>query len=346
MSDPALVFAERLPLHPWATMDPHYGQRPYPREIAKGFDLIQYNAPASVSWLGYDIDRELAAIDWEDRHAPAPNLIMINEANGHAHLLYGLGVPVHDYLAARPGPLRYLASIDCGLSAKLEADPSYNQRLVKNPLVPTWLVIEPRPSLYDLAELADFIDIDKYARRSLPTAGLGRNCTLFEELRRWAYSARRETWFSAEAFAHAVLTQAQKINSSFPVPLPASEIRATSRSVSRWVWENMSRRSFIALQAARGRQSGIARREKVAERNSAILETILRNPELTHNEVADMFEVSRSTIIRVVKSVSRTISDNTLNCDCIVPLDGLLNEGNSHFDCEKQKNAARLEAIA
>ncbi|MEX0635108.1 replication initiation protein [Serratia ureilytica] len=41
-------------------------------------------------WLGFDVDRAGAAIDWSDRNAPAPTLTITNPDNGHAHLLYAL----------------------------------------------------------------------------------------------------------------------------------------------------------------------------------------------------------------------------------------------------------------
>ncbi len=45
-------------------------------------------------WLGFDVDRTGAAIDWSDRNAPAPTLTITNPENGHAHLLYALETPV------------------------------------------------------------------------------------------------------------------------------------------------------------------------------------------------------------------------------------------------------------
>ncbi len=55
---------------------------------------IQFNQPHAMFWLGFDVDRTGAAIDWSDRNAPAPTLTITNPENGHAHLLYALETPV------------------------------------------------------------------------------------------------------------------------------------------------------------------------------------------------------------------------------------------------------------
>ncbi|MEX0635093.1 replication initiation protein (plasmid) [Serratia ureilytica] len=51
---------------------------------------IQFNQPHAMFWLGFDVDRAGAAIDWSDRNAPAPTPTITNPDNGHAHLLYAL----------------------------------------------------------------------------------------------------------------------------------------------------------------------------------------------------------------------------------------------------------------
>ena len=66
-------------------------------------------------WLAYDVDRPGAAIDWSDRGAPAPNISVKNPENGHAHLLYGLSVPVRTAPDGRAGPLRYAAAVEASL---------------------------------------------------------------------------------------------------------------------------------------------------------------------------------------------------------------------------------------
>ncbi len=81
-------------------------------------------------WLGFDVDRTGAAIDWSDRNAPAPTLTITNPENGHAHLLYALETPVR---TAPDGnePLRYAAAVENALRKKLEADTGYSGLICK-----------------------------------------------------------------------------------------------------------------------------------------------------------------------------------------------------------------------
>jgi hypothetical protein len=237
---------------------------------------------------------------------------MVNPDNGHAHLLYGLEKPVHSYNEAKPKPQRYLAAIDCALCDKLRADPGYSKLLCKNPLHDRWIVLTPRTELYDLAELADYVDLSKYkdARRRLPMTGLGRNCTLFEVLRLWSYRVRRQPWLTEDYFREAVLGHALAINAGFNPPLPHSEVRATARSVARWTWRRMSAEGFQARQSRLSRLAAIDRTERALERRARILEAVEQCPELTQEDIAALCGVSRMTVYNHTRrNVKPPISD-------------------------------------
>lgn len=300
---PDQVFKTRMPRHAFATDDLTHGLRLYTGHEALRYALLQFNAKHSINWLAYDVDRNTAAYDWEDMHAPTPNLVMVNPDNGHAHLLYGLENPVHNYTEARPKPQRYLAAIDLALCDKIEADPGYSKLLCKNPLSERWIVLQPRYDLYDLAELADYVDLTKYndRRRRLPMTGLGRNCTLFELLRTWAYKERRQPWLSETMFRDSVLSKAYTINAGFNPPLPHSEVRATAKSVARWTWKRMSAEGFIERQKSLSKRAAIARTERALETRSRILEAIEQCPDLTQEDIAALCGVSRWTVIRATK---------------------------------------------
>ena len=315
---PIETFRNRLPSHGFATDDLAYGLRFVPVVDLIQKAIIQYNWRHSITWLVYDLDSPTARFDWGDRNCPPPNIQALNRDNGHAHLLYGLRVPVHNYPetakkpAARKKPLRFLAAIDVALTAELGADPGYSKLLCKNPLHDRWDVSYPRILLYDLDELADWVDLDKYQdrRRRLPTVGYGRNCTLFETLRIWAYRARRQPFLSEEMFREAVLHHALVINAGFSPPLPHNEVRSTAKSVSRWVWRKMSVEGFKAYQSAMGKRSGAARHAKAMELRANIIQTAIDCPTLTQADWAAMNGVTRETVNRHLRSVTRTISDN------------------------------------
>ncbi|MFY2365656.1 replication initiation protein, partial [Klebsiella pneumoniae] len=78
---------------------------------------------------------------------------------------------------------------------KLAPDMANSGLICKNPLHQHWLVQVWERRLYDLASLSDYLDLSSYnGRKSLPEYGVGRNCTLFEKKRLWAYKAIPQGW--------------------------------------------------------------------------------------------------------------------------------------------------------
>lgn len=311
-NDPGSVFRERFPRHAFATDDLTNGLRLYEHLEALTKAIVQFNAKHSIGWLAFDVDRPTAALDWDRPRIPAPNLVMVNQDNGHAHYLYGLREPVHNYAEAKPKPQRYIAAVDCALGDLLEADPGYSKLLCKNPLHDRWTVLYPRLALYDLGELADYVDLTKYRdrRRRLPTTGLGRNCTLFEVLRKWAYTSRREPWLSESFFYEAVLAYAHRINQGFNPPLPHSEVRSTARSVARWTWRRMSAEGFKAVQVNRSRKAAIIRTDRALIRRAKIREAIAQCPGLRQADIAALCGVSQQLVSLVSRDLQPPISDN------------------------------------
>lgn len=305
------LFANRLPWHGLGTDNLQAGLHVYDKFQLVLRALIQYNARHSIGWLVYDIDSDTARFDWYDRSNPPPNIIAINRDNGHAHLFYGLIKPVHDYTAANDAPLRYLAAVDIAMTEELEADPGYTKLLAKNPLHERWDVIYPRDELYDLDELASWLDMEKYhdKRKRLPAIGYGRNCTLFERLRLWAYKERRNEYLSAELFRDAVFNHGLVINGDFSPQLPHAEVRATAKSIARWTWRKMSAEGFIERQRELGRRSGIVGHAKAMELRAAIITTHEQCPTLTQADIAALHGVTQQTVSNHLKEYKSTISD-------------------------------------
>ena len=297
------LFRERLPWHGYATDELSAGLRFFARDHAILRAYLQYNPRHSIGWLVYDMDSDTAILDWDDRQCPAPNIIALNRSNGHAHIFYAIERPIYDYLGASQKALRYVASIDIALTRKLGADPGYAKLISKNPLHARWYVTTPRADPYDLDELADWLDLDAYQdrRRRLPTEGLGRNCTLFETLRIWAYRARRQPYLSESMFHESVRNHALVINSAFSPPLPNSEIRATAKSIAKWTWRHMSPEAFSAYQRRVGHLGNVEKRIRMRERYYLIQQTAMQCPDLTQDEIAALCQVSRRTVCRALK---------------------------------------------
>ena len=183
------TFKNNLPQKPYCTDDLSFGLKIRPAELAIKKRYLQYNKPTDLRWFVYDIDRPTAHFDWYDCKVPSPNITVMNRQNGHAHLFYGLEVPVHMQTTAKKNPIRFASSIDVSLIKSLEADEHFAELICKNPFNDFWDTKVWREASYDLAELADSLDLSAYKdeRIRLPEIGLGRNCNLFDSTRFYAY---------------------------------------------------------------------------------------------------------------------------------------------------------------
>lgn len=107
----------------------------------------------------------------------------------------------------------------------------------------------------------------------------GRNCALFDHLRFWAYGQLPGPDI-AEWTAH-VDAEAIRLNSCFPVPLPAREARRTAYSVSTWVYcggvhldrrdRTLSYARFCERQRKRALANGKRRRLRTWKRDAEIV---------------------------------------------------------------------------
>ena len=238
------LFSESLPRRPYCTDDFAGGLQILPLQQAIERRYIQYNPPTMINWLVFDVDRAYPGFDAEWRNLAPPNRVAFNPKNQHAHLFYGIAAGVSRTSASRQGPLRLLAAINEAYRHGLDADVEFRELICKNPLNPHWRVDLLRQNLYDLHELAEYVDLDASDRRIRSTpkraqVGLGRNCTLFNGLRTCAYRWISEFQQSGDAdgWHAAVLDKAERLN-TFTDPLPLSEIRATARSVAKWTWQH------------------------------------------------------------------------------------------------------------
>ncbi|MFQ2621162.1 replication initiation protein, partial [Aeromonas caviae] len=239
----AAAFVERLPRRPYCTDDPAQGLLIRPQATALAYRHIQHNPPPHVACLVFDVDRADGYEAWKEAGLPAPNWITLNALNGHAHYGYYLAAVVARTCAAKQKPLRYLAAIEHVLAKRLGADMGYAGLITKNPVHGDWWTIWHHGEPFSLDYLAEFCpdaDLAAYHRRSRKeVGGLGRNVTLFDNVREWAYSAVREFWRpnGYEAWADAVRAACESANAfgrEQGGPLPVSEIKATAKSIARW----------------------------------------------------------------------------------------------------------------
>lgn len=260
------LFNDRLPHKPYFSDELQCGLRIAGKERAILAKYIQFNQPHAQFWLCFDVDRLGAAIDWGDRNAPAPTLTIMNKDNGHAHLLYALKTAVRTAPDGKIKPLKYAAAVESALREKLGADVGYSGLICKNPNHDSWQIAVWQPELYTLDWLADSLDMKSANDKTIvPDYGLGRNCTLFDKTRKWAYRAIRQGWPEYEQWLQACYERASAYNLQFLSPLDEKEVMGISKSIAKWTLEKFSSVSFDLyvrnthssdIQSIRGRKGG------------------------------------------------------------------------------------------
>jgi len=74
--------------------------------------------------------------------------------------------------------------------------------------------------------------------------GLGRNCTLFDKTRKWAYRAIRQGWPEYEQWLEACYERASAYNLQFSLPLDEREVHIVARSIAKWTFSRFSQATF------------------------------------------------------------------------------------------------------
>lgn len=270
------IFIDKLANRPYCTDDLNYGLTIRNKLVAKEKKYIQANQPYLINWLCFDIDYPcILETTFEEKFLPAPNFMIVNPENMHSHLLYGLvtGVSCSDNSYIKP--LNYLSAIEYSLREELKADNSYSGLIIKNPCHNLWNTYEIEKSLWTLPQLEEYLTLPKKIPEKAKFLGLGRNCTLFEVGRKYAYEQvfAFKTLLDKEAFNKEVLSFVETNNLQFPEPLGWNECKSISKSISNWTWKNYRKkindedwREYVKathtseIQSKRGQRSGQVRR--------------------------------------------------------------------------------------
>ena len=181
-------FINSLPNYTRATDDFEYGTQIFRKENALKKKYISVNR-LYKSHIVIDIDIPNSTFLFEEKNLPVPTIITINPSNGHCHYLYEIKTPIIYTENARRRPQSFCEAIDCSLTKALGGDPAYIGRITKNPIHPAWKVLQHNVK-YDLSDFQEYIDIRSH--KEIKTVfGEGRNCTLFDTTRHWAYDEIR-----------------------------------------------------------------------------------------------------------------------------------------------------------
>ena len=266
---PDLFATDRWPRRPYCTDDLEAGLRIRSLKQALTKCYIQANPPHLRVWSLYDIDRPGGALAWDDVNLPPPSWATINKENAHAHLAYGLRVPVlTSSMEARQAPLRYLNAVEAAFRAKLQADDGFSGLITQNPAHPLWRLLQGPDLAYELGDLAEWVDLEHFKPRQgvkVAEVGLGRNVTVFDFVRLWAYKNVREYKNVRGGFVYwqkAVYDRCMARNGDFTHPMDNREAYHIARSVAKWTWQRFdieaSDARFSKLQAFRAAQGNKA----------------------------------------------------------------------------------------
>jgi hypothetical protein len=298
------MYQNWLPTKPYCTDKLSDGLKILPLALALQKKYIQINPPSTKSFLIFDVDRPGAALAAEDAGLPPPSLCVVNPVNLHAHLLYALSNPICTSANGRAGPQRYYKAVEWAYGQRLGADPAYSGLIAKNPWSPAWWTMEDGNAVYDLTTMADYVELPAKIPKRANTGG--RNCTLFDTLRAWAYKAIRGYWRpdGEAAWYMALLAEAQSLN-DFPEALPAKEVRYIARSVARWTWRHTTPQGLGELiRATHTPELQRARINKRWEKESKRAQGLaLLQAGASREEVIQSLSVSEATVKRWGKTL-------------------------------------------
>ena len=190
-------YKSKLPPKPYHTNDYYFGKKIGALDSALKSNHIQPNSLTHKYFIILDLDSDMSVLDWADKGLPAPHLIVRNLDNGRSHMTYILKTSVKNDVTGFQKPIKYFSDVEHGLAVRIGADMNYNGLLTKNPFKSSaYKVLSYESTPYDLDYLNEFVDKDlvkkqrdeKKKKKIEDGFASGRNCTLFENLRLWAYA--------------------------------------------------------------------------------------------------------------------------------------------------------------
>lgn len=301
-----------------------------PRSYAVNWPYMQINRSDMVSWLIFDLDHANPNV-WDDQDLPAPNFIVRDKVTNRAHLYYAI-VPVCTGDKARSKPIQFMKRVYQAMAKTMDADSSYAGTVAKTPHHPTWSTTELHDYVYELGELAGHIEIEyipPWAKKEAEDTSHSRNCTLFEELRHFAYSIvghdRENSHY--EAFKGRLERYAEQKNDfsqrGWSTNLNYSEVKATVKSVARWTWDHYTgtdcanrgimnldtslspekRQALAAIRTHGERRSSTAKKVLIATQK-----LVTANEKVTYSAIAALAGITRQTVSKYKSAIESVLN--------------------------------------
>jgi len=306
-----------------------------PKEYAMRYPYMQVNRKDMVSWLIFDLDHSNPFI-WEDENLPQPNMVVINRNNGHSHIYYALAsVCTSENALSRP--IQYMKAVYEALAIRLKADLAYSGPVAKTPGHPWWSTIEYHSHQYDLGELSDSVTLEvkpfKNNGPKLDQVSHSRHCTLFEEVRFYAYSIvnklRQESSYNdfiAQLDRYAMRKNNYK-DRGFASNLSIAEVRATVKSIARWTWDrytgsSKSNKGVMQLspelstsdkQRQSAQRTHEVRKTRTKEKIKLALSELKKNGlEASYSSISSITKLSRQTVSKYMKEIAQAAEPKVL----------------------------------
>lgn len=305
-------FTDHLPNKPYCSDDLHLGLQIRPKKLALLKRYIQPNHPYYTHFFVFDLDYPTAYIDfyYSMVGVPAPNLIVENPENGHAHYIYKLHTPIYQTNASNDKPIKYGNAVYTALRTALDADINYSGLITKNAVHEHWRTHVLREQPYTLDQLSERLDLTtRQINKEIKVdeaVGLGRNCCVFHTVRHWAYvEVRQYRGKQFNPWLESVIAQCCSVNAQFSVPMQYNEVKGIAKSIARWVWkrDNYNYHEFIDRQTRKGSLGGKAK-GKLYDAKLTQAER-LKAKGMNHTQIAKQLGVARYTVIRWLGGVSQ-----------------------------------------
>lgn len=323
-----------LPYRPYCADKYYDGIYRKARTIALTNEHFETNPKALTSMIVLDIDASDGLKRCLDANSDfRPNVIIENPKNGHVHAAWYLKDPVCKTYKAHEAPIKMLNWVTEGLRRFFGGDPGYAKLIMKNPFNEEWNTTWTSDYKFSLGELANALRMQEFidGKHYLPSASealaktaevYGRNCTLFDNVRKWAYRAVRNYLDSYDRFKQAVYDKLVYMNNAFEHKLSDKELGGICKSIVKWVWRSKLRTksdkeyagTFSEMQRKRcykGMSKSIATRQSPRNMFLSDIKNDQSLLKLSVKELALAYSVSERTIYRWLSYADKQASKHS-----------------------------------
>lgn len=238
-----------------------------PREHALRHERIRCYAN-DRHYLMLDYDNPTGRMEDHTRYDIEPNFLVYNPANFNHQAFWLLSDPVHCQQESKNRkPYQLLRAIESAFDDKYDGDHRFARYISRNPLFHAADTDWRHNRGHKLSELAEVVELNQQriktgSRTVIESAATGRNCTVFDDLRFWAYKQDTAD-MNFSTWLQRCTTQALQYN-AFTQPLALKEVKSIAKSVAQYTFNKRFSESFSEyvnrthtsdIQSERGKRS-------------------------------------------------------------------------------------------